>query len=540
MQNTLERRVTKIEANPFLVNKRRSNGKLRVAAYCRVSTDEEEQLNSYEAQIAYYTEAISKNPSWTFAGVYADEGITGTVTSKRKDSLRLMRDCEKGKIDMVLTKSISRFARNTVDSLSWVRKLRTMNIGVYFEEQAIDSLKAENEMLIGLFSVIAQAESENVSSNVKWGIHQSMKNGKFCSNFSCYGYKRGTNGVPEIVPEQAEVVRLIFDRFLDGNSLEQIQKHLEEKNILTYKGSKVWNRKVIDTMLKNEKYVGDLLFQKTYVTDPISKKIKINRGELPRYLVSNNHPAIIERNKFNMVQMEIARRGSKQKKSALGKTQLGKYSGKYALSELLICGECGSNYKRNGKTLKNGEHKYYWRCVTRSVNGKKICSSSGIEETVLHSAICRALNKMFDCREEVLNLLRSNLRYAITENTTSGEVFSYEKQIHNLKEESEHFMTMLNKTSGDTERILDQIKNNFEQIKILREKLNIVKESMKSDETVNSEIERLEKMFTDANISFNEYDDVVVRRLIECIRVMKGNKIIVILKGGMQVEENLI
>ncbi len=171
MQNTLERRVTKIEANPLLVNKRRSNGKLRVAAYCRVSTDEEEQLNSYETQIAYYTEAISKNPSWTFAGVYADEGITGTVTSKRKDFLRLMRDCEKGKIDMVLTKSISRFARNTVDSLSWVRKLRAMNIGVYFEEQAIDSLKTENEMLIGLFSVIAQAESENISSNVKWGIH---------------------------------------------------------------------------------------------------------------------------------------------------------------------------------------------------------------------------------------------------------------------------------------------------------------------------------------------------------------------------------
>ena len=146
---------------------------------------------------------------------------------------------------------------------------------------------------------------------------------------------------------------------------------------------------------------------------------------------------------------------------------------------------------------------------------------------------------MFDCREEVLNLLRSNLRYAITENTTSVEVFSYEKQIHNLKEESEHFMTMLNKTSGDTERILDQIKNNFEQIKILREKLNIAKENVKSDETVNSEIERMEKMFTDANISFNEYGDVVVRRLIECIRIMKGNKIIVILKGGMQVEEKI-
>lgn len=236
MQVNLEKRVTKIEANPLLIKNNSVATKLRVAAYCRVSTDEEEQLNSYESQIAYYTEAIAKNPSWTFAGVYADEGVTGTVTSKRKDFLRLMKDCEKGKIDMILTKSISRFARNTVDSLSWVRKLRAMNIGVYFEEQAIDSLKAENEMLIGLFSVIAQAESENISANVKWGIHQSMKNGKFCSNFSCFGYKRGTTGVPEIIPEQAEVVRIIFDRFLDGNSLEQIQRYLQDNGFVTYKG----------------------------------------------------------------------------------------------------------------------------------------------------------------------------------------------------------------------------------------------------------------------------------------------------------------
>ncbi len=540
MQVNLEKRVTKIEANPLLIKNNSVATKLRVAAYCRVSTDEEEQLNSYESQIAYYTEAIAKNPSWTFAGVYADEGITGTVTSKRKDFLRLMRDCEKGKIDMILTKSISRFARNTVDSLSWVRKLRAMNIGVYFEEQAIDSLKAENEMLIGLFSVIAQAESENISANVKWGIHQSMKSGKFCSNFSCFGYKRGANGVPEIIPEQAEVVRIIFDRFLDGSSLEQIQRYLQDNGFVTYKGGKAWNKKVIDTILKNEKYAGDLLLQKTYCSDPISKKTKVNRGELPKYLVSNNHPAIIDRDKFNRVQMEIARRGSKHKKSSLAKTEQGKYSGKFALSELLVCGECGSNYKRNGKTKKNGEHQYYWRCINRSENGSKSCSSIGIEETKLHSAICRALNKMFENKEETVNLLRSNLKYAITGSDDSCDAYSLEKQILKLEEESERLMELMGSTSGDTDRFLNEIKNNFEQVKILREKLQIAKISAESDLTINSELERLEKMFTDADVSFNEYDDVIVRRLIECIRVMKENKILVVLKGGLQTEECIL
>ena len=177
MDGCLARTITKIEANPLLVRGKSDFRIMRVAAYCRVSTDDEDQLNSYQAQIAYYTDAIAKRPNSTFAGIYADEGITGTSTKKRKDFLRLMRDCERRKVDYILTKSISRFARNTVDSLSWVRKLRAMGIGVYFEEQAIDSLKAENETLIGLFSVIAQSESENIGANVRWGIRQSMKSG---------------------------------------------------------------------------------------------------------------------------------------------------------------------------------------------------------------------------------------------------------------------------------------------------------------------------------------------------------------------------
>lgn len=436
MEATLQKRVTKIDANPMLARKRNNTKRLRVTAYCRVSTDAEEQLNSYEAQIAYYTEAIAKNPSWTFAGIYADEGITGTQTAKRKNFLRLMDDCEKGKVDMILTKSISRFARNTVDSLSWVRKLRAMNIGVYFEEQAIDSLKAENEMLIGLFSVIAQSESENISANVRWGVQQRTRNETYCSSFTCFGYKKGSNGIPEIVPEQAEVVRLIFDKYLDRLTPGQIEEYMQSEQIMSPTGNTCWDRSVIRKMLKNEKYAGNLLLQKTFRTDCISKKTKVNRGEMPCYLVSNNHPAIIARDKFNAVQMEIARRGSKHKCSTLGVTDQEKYSGKFALSELLICGECGCSYCRTGKT-KNGKRQYVWRCINRRDHGSEVCDAIGAEEQKLHAAILRCLNKMFTMQDETMRLIQNNLRFAVTGQSGQSEAYLLEKQIVSLQEEAE-------------------------------------------------------------------------------------------------------
>lgn len=534
----MQKIVTKIEANPLLCNTAKQSSKLRVAAYCRVSTDEEEQLNSYEAQIAYYTEAIAKNPSWTFAGIYADEGITGTVTSKRKDFLRLMNDCEKGKVDMILTKSISRFARNTVDSLSWVRKLRAMNVGVYFEEQAIDSLKAENEMLIGLFSVIAQAESENISANVKWGIQQSMKNGKYCTNFSCFGYKRGDNGIPEIVPEQAETVRVIFDHYLEGDSVDQIKAYLERNNHRTLTGKSVWDKKLIRNMLQNEKYVGDLMLQKTYRPDCLSKKTKVNKGELPKYLISNNHPAIIERTKFNKVQMEMARRSSKHKRSSVGITEQAKYSGKYALSELLVCGECGSSYRRTGKT-KNGKRKYVWRCLNRIENGQDVCDAIGAEEQKLHTAICRCLNKLFSNKDETIRLLENNLRYVLSENDETRDAYVFEKQISDLTAEAESLMEMMSKTDGDTEKYLFEIENKYSQIKALRQKLDVAKRTSELDEEVNNEFARIISLFQDVNANFEEFDDRVIRRLVECIRVMKDRRIIVVLKGGLTAEETI-
>ena len=214
--------ITRIEANPALTSRACEYRKLRVAAYCRVSTDEEDQLNSLDTQVKYYTGKIAENPNWMLAGIYADEGITGTRADKREKFLKLMRDCEKGKVDMILTKSTARFARNTVDSLSWIRKLRAMGIGVYFEEQNLDSLKEENETLIGFFSVMAQSESESISANVKWGIQKRMKNGTYSLRFKMLGYRKDEDGNPYIIVEEAEIVKMLFQMICLNSDMRMI------------------------------------------------------------------------------------------------------------------------------------------------------------------------------------------------------------------------------------------------------------------------------------------------------------------------------
>ena len=539
MNTVAVRTVTKIEANPLLVRANDEFRRKNVAGYCRVSTDAEDQINSYQAQIAYYTETIAKNPNWTFVGIYADEGITGTSTNKRKDFMRLMRDCEKGKVDYILTKSISRFARNTVDSLMWTRKLRAMGIGVYFEEQALDSLKAENEMLIGMFSVIAQSESENISANVKWGVRQSMKSGTYMTNFTCFGYRRGKEGVPDIVEEEAEVVRTLFNRYLDGDSVDQLKEYLEGNHILTHTGKAEWNRQTIRDILTNEKYVGDLLLQKSYITDCITKKSKRNRGELPKDLVSNNHEPIIDRDTYNLVQVEMARRGNKRKKSDLSITEKGKYSGKYALSDVLICGCCGSYYKRIGK-IKNGKKQYVWRCLNRRENGTQYCSDSvGAEETKLHAAICRCMTRMFSERDEVIGVIQSNLQYALSGDTNALSAVALETQIKEHQEQCDKLMALAETTTGDPDRYEAELMKTYGKINELRKQLDLAKAQVETNESLNAEVKRVMQLISDTDVSeFVEYNDVFVRRLVDSIRVMPDRKIIVTLKGGKQDEES--
>lgn len=402
--------VTIIPAKVQTTQNRDKYHQLRVAAYCRVSTEQEEQQNSYQVQISYYTDLINKKKEWTLAGIFADEGISGTQTKKRTEFNRMIRMCKNKKIDLVITKSISRFARNTVDCLEYVRQLKDLGIGVIFEKENINTLTMTSEFMIALYGSFAQAESESISKNVSWGKEKAYREGKVAFQYSkLLGYRKGEDGKPEIVPEEAETVKMIYAMFLDGYSMKSIKNILESRDLLTPTGKKIWSESLVRSILQNEKYVGDALLQKTYTLDCISHKVVKNHGERPMYLVSDHHDAIIDRDTYNRVQQELARRSSKRKVSDKTITEQGKYSGKYALTELLICGKCGTPYRRT-TWVARGKKYIVWRCISRLEHGKKYCPDSPtIKEEQLHKAIIRAINNYYSCRDDIAKILKANI-----------------------------------------------------------------------------------------------------------------------------------
>ena len=288
--NAVVPNVVVIPANPEAAKNRTAKRQLRVAAYCRVSTDDEEQLTSYEAQKAYYTDKIMTNPDWTMAGIFADEGISGTSTAKRKEFNRLIRSCRQGKVDVVMVKSISRFARNTLDCISYTRMLQALGIAVIFEKENINTLEMDSELLITMMGAFAQAESESMGANIRWGMREAMRQGKASIRYdNLYGYEKGEDGKPKIIPEQAEVVSRIYESYLAGQSLRMIRDSLEHDSIPNIKGVVSWHPAVLQSILSNEKYCGDVLRQKTYIEDTISKRVRKNTGQLPMYLIQNHH-----------------------------------------------------------------------------------------------------------------------------------------------------------------------------------------------------------------------------------------------------------
>ena len=311
IQQAPQRRITVIPANPQLMERDIRKKHLRVAPYCRVSTDSEEQLNSYNAQIAYYTEKIAATPEWTMVRLYADEGISGMSIKGRKEFLRMLRDCDRGKIDLIITKSVSRFGRNTLDGLDTVRKLKRKGIGVYFEKENVNTLYMDNEMILTFMMSQAQAESESLATSVQWGHRKNFRDGKVYYHYASFlGYRKGPDGLPEIDPDEAAIVRRIFSRYLLGQSVRQICRDLMADGVKTAQGSDSWYDSVVRKMLQNEKYIGDALLQKTYTADLFNHERRKNMGELPQYYVHECHPAIIDRDTFQRVQEELARRSS--------------------------------------------------------------------------------------------------------------------------------------------------------------------------------------------------------------------------------------
>lgn len=512
---------------------------LSVAAYCRVSTDDEEQKTSYEAQIGYYTEKINSNPEWQMAGIFADEGISGTQAQKRPEFLKMIRLCRQRKIDVILTKSLSRFARNTVDSLGYIRELRALGIAVISEKENINTLTAESEMLITIMSCFAQAESESISKNVSWGVRQSFKNGNVPMQYArLLGYRKGHDGNAEIIPEEAEVVKEIYRCYLDGMSMNLIADRLNEKGLTTKGGSSPYRKMVVQRILTNEKYTGDALLQKTYVTDCITKKMRKNNGELPMYLVKNHHEPIISRSDFNRVQEEMARRSAKRTiADKLTKTGQGKYSAKYALSELLICGECGEHYRRVTWTAK-GFKEVKWRCVSRIQYGKKKCHSSPtVDEQALHRAIVSAINEFCEVKDDVAKALRESITEVLDPNQ-NGSIQAAQQRIDELARNMDELI-MLATVPETAENAMSDIAKFSEEMKMLREFIETEKAKQTEVQHGSNELSNVLQSLEKEDFALTEYDDIVTRQLIEQITVDTKNTITVRFKGGFEMRANL-
>ncbi len=537
-----QKRVDVIPANVMIGKPNARKKKLRVAAYCRVSTEQEEQQSSYAAQIEYYTEKITQNKDWVLAGIFADEGITGTSAKKRSEFLKLMALCEKGKIDMVLTKSVSRFSRNTLDAITYIRKLKAKGIPIIFEKEGINTMQMASEMALCFLSGFAQAESESISRNVTWGKRQQFKNGNVTFQYSrLLGYEKGEDGQPVIVPEQAEIVKRVFRSYIGGASVNKIKESLEADGIPSPTGKAEWSVGVLQYMLRNERYIGDALLQKSYVVDCITKETRKNNGEIPQYYVTDNHPAIISREMFNLVQEEISRRAGKRKVSQKAvKTEKGKYSSKYALTELLSCGDCGTQYRRVTWS-RGGKKKVVWRCINRLEYGTKYCKESPtIEESRLHTAIVTALNRLDKDKEDVLQTLRAGLQLALgTQDDDGFNEAAIQSRIAELQSVMMDLVELSSKSSASADYFDAKFEEISGEIKGLQDQLGEHKQQTLATQNTHARISELLTIMEQLDLSVKDYRDDVVKTIINKVVVLTADRIRVTFDGGVEMDVEL-
>ena len=513
---------------------------LRVAAYCRVSTDSEEQMTSYETQLEFYTKMINENPNWKMVKVFADEGLSATSTAKRAEFLEMMELCKKRKIDLIITKSISRFARNTLDTLEYVRMLKSIGVAVIFEKEHINTSEMSSELILQLYAMFAQAESESISNNEKDGRRKGYKIGKVPMMYgNVLGYRKGENGDAVIDKEEANIIIYIFSAFLNGSTLGDIKKSLEEKGIKTIKGNSTWSTSVILSILKNEKYKGDVIMQKSYIKDIFSKKNIKNTGELPKYIVKNHHIPIIEPRVFDKVQEELARRSNKKMVDMRGATKKSKYSGKYALTDLVVCGECGTRYRRVTWTSR-GKTRVVWRCINRLNYGKKVCKHSPtIMEEDLQKAVMNAMNSVLTTKTKMSEILKGSMAAILGANKsemrigaiTNGIAVLNNQIFEVVKEEIQKRTDHL-----EIEKRCAQLHQKIEDLKSEMKGLDTQKQAAGAGKSRLREIcEALDQMGNE----FNEYDETAVRRLVTQIKVISEEKIIITFCGTLDIEQTL-
>ena len=501
----------------------------RVAAYCRVSTEEENQQNSYATQVKYYY--INANPDWELVGIFADEGISGTGTAKRTEFNKMIKLCRRKKIDLILCKSISRFARNTVDFLDYVRELKELGINVKFEKENIETLSASSEFTISLYASFAQAESESISKNVTWGIEKSFQEGKVRYKLNqTLGYRMGADGKPEIVESEAEHVRWIFKMFADGHSMGEIATILTEKGIMRRNGETMWTRTNVQRILTNEKYVGDAILKKSYTVDCLTHERRKNSGERTKYYLRDCHEAIVDRDTWDRVHLEFARRSAEMKGRHSGK----KYAKRYCFSNLLTCPYCGGNYKRT--VWKIGDkNEGVWRCGRRIDHGRRICSKgASVHEDKLQNAIISLVNDMIENLESVENAIMESMNKFRTDIADiDSQLMDIITALERISTRRDDILTII--TGAAFEQFRQELKDlNSEELELKSkaEKLQIKRDNVQF--SIKKAVTARE-LFSNM-LPLREFDDITIPKLIKRIDVTDKEHIKVIFCGGMETE----
>ena len=496
--------------------------KLRVAAYCRVSTENEEQASSYETQISHYTSYIKNRPNWKLAGIFADDGISGTNTKNREGFNKMIDDCMAGKIDMIITKSISRFARNTLDCLKYIRMLKDKNIAVFFEKENINSMDSKGEVMLTIMASLAQQESQSLSQNVKMGIQYRYQQGEVRVNCSRFlGYTKDENKKLVIVPEEAEVVKRIYREYLEGNSMLKIKRGLEADGILNGAGNKIWHTSNISKILRNEKYIGDALLQKTYTIDFLTKKRVKNNGLIPQYYVENNHEPIIPKDIYMQVQEELSKRRSPYTSPSGNKRT---YSSNHCFANIVICGTCKEIYRRVHWNNR-GKKSIVWRCVSRLENTGQFCDARTVHEKDIEESIIKAINNILNKKDCYLPILKNNIA-SVLNNEKNKELDNIENKLNDLQQK---LLSLVHSSSN-----YDDI---AEEIHQLRDKKQDLLLKNARQEEVNKRIEEMTNFLNEQDTTLIEHDETLVRRIIEKVWIYE-DKFTIEFKSGLTADVN--
>lgn len=525
----MEVEVIKAKRNLTDRSKGKKIDRMRVAAYCRVSTDSEDQLHSYRSQVQYYTDLIEKNKEWVMTEIYADEAITGTQITKREGFQRMISDCMDGKIDMVITKSISRFARNTLDTLKYVRMLKENNVAIFFEDENINTLTMDGELLLVVLSSVAQQEVENISDNVKKGLKMKMKRGELVGFQGCIGYDYDpeTKSI-SVNPDEVEIVNYIFTRYVQGAGSFVISRELNELGYKTKLGND-WTQSTVIGVIKNEKYKGDILLGKTFTVDPISKRRLENLGEEDQFYIKNHHEPIISEEMFDKAQEILKKRG--KSRSALHQVSAGKrekFTRQYAFSCMLECGFCGSNLSRRRWHSGSNYSKIIWSCVTGTKKGKKFCpDSKGIPEKVIEDAFIESYKLLCGDNREVLDEFIERVEVTLSESNIEKSIEKIDKEITSIESKKKKLLDMC------LEDKIDQLtyETKMEELSEKSKKLLVERQDYVAKQDDEKNLKRRTKEFKallERNQVLEEFDRGVFESIIEKVIVGEidenGNK----------------